>query len=104
MKIKERIKNIKEYMEASERARALAGVQEKGVILILARDGQLLLHQAAVCSTEELSLIIDLAEMQLNKNSVRTYLSKIGKIKTKKKAASSRENGKLGGRPKKKKD
>jgi len=34
----------------------------------------------------------------------RAYLSKIGKIKTKKKAASSRENGKLGGRPKKKKD
>ena len=36
--------------------------------------------------------------------SVRTYLSKIGKIKTPKKAASSRENGKLGGRPKEKKN
>jgi len=36
--------------------------------------------------------------------SVRAYLSRIGKIKTEKKAAASRENGKLGGRPKKKKD
>jgi len=34
--------------------------------------------------------------------SVRAYLSKIGKIQTPKKAAASRENGKLGGRPRKK--
>jgi hypothetical protein len=33
---------------------------------------------------------------------VLAYLSKIGKIKTEKKAAASRKNGKLGGRPKKK--
>ena len=31
--------------------------------------------------------------------SVRAYLSKIGKIKTEKKSAASRENGKSGGRP-----
>ena len=32
--------------------------------------------------------------------SVKEYLSKIGSIKSKKKAVSSRKNGKLGGRPK----